>query len=223
MFWCHIWQQCSGRFFWSCSVHSLMCCPYFRDNSYLEWRWDCSFGGSLQCRGDKKDFTDTFIWEGRGAHFNSEPIWEVPECWAGVQDRRHRFHAHRAVLQNQILRILILLQPDQLKVLLANPPHLEFCPLSHFLVLGSAGSSEQGTQSLARPTQVQLVVLNFNYEAKVWSSVWSSVRNEFHSGDCHPSLTDPGPQTNQHCALGQCSLWRTRVPCVYLPFWKGCH
>lgn len=68
----------------------------------------------------------------RGDHSDSEPIWEVWGFWARVKERRYRFCAHKAVLQNQVPRILILLKPEQINVLLPKPvlPHLEFCPLS---------------------------------------------------------------------------------------------
>lgn len=74
MFWCYIWQQCPGRFLWSCSVHNGICCPYFKGSSYLQCHWDCNL--LFEVVYNTEGFTDIFIWEGRGDHFNSEPFGE---------------------------------------------------------------------------------------------------------------------------------------------------
>lgn len=125
----------------------------------------------------------------RGDHSDSEPIWEVPEFWAGVKERRYRFYAHKAFLQNQVPRILILLKPDQLNVLLAKPvlPHLEFCPLSGFVcwaLLVPLNREQEAWKD-------QLECSSWWLTLRLWllSFVWSFIRNGFHSGDCHPSLS----------------------------------
>lgn len=125
----------------------------------------------------------------RGDHSDSEPIWEVWGFWAGVKGRRYRFYAHKAVLQNQVPRILILLKPEQLNVLLPKPvlPHLEFCPLSGFVCWALLVPLNRERE--AWKDQLECSSWWLTWRLWLWSSVWSFIRNGFHSGDCHPSLS----------------------------------
>lgn len=89
----------------------------------------------------------------RGTHFSSEPTWSGPEFWAGVKEKVQIPCTQGSSAEPGSEDI----DPSEG----SRPPTPGVLSSLWFCDLGSAGSSEQGTQSLERPTGAQLVVLHF--------------------------------------------------------------
>lgn len=143
----------------------------------------------------------------RGTHFSSEPTWSVPEFWAGVKEKVQIPCTQGSSAEPGSEDI----DPSEG----SRPPTPGVLSSLWFCDLGFAGSSEQGTQSLERPTGAQLVVLHFEALVMKFCLILCQKWILCRWLSSFPCLIQDHSWV-QHGALGQCSLCRTFIAFIYL-------